>query len=109
MNHTCRTAATILNRSPSLIRWLCRRYSIGVLVTPTRRELSPEDVADLAERVANPKSRIRSARSPSGQFVRQPGQDLSAAIVSLREAARRYRDEKGTLAAALAIVRGEWA
>ncbi len=107
MTYTARRASQILGRSPSLIQWLCRRYAIGTLVTATRRELSEEDLAELADRIAHPKSRERQ-RGAGGKIVRQPVPDLTTAIVSLREAARRYRDDKGTLAAALAIVRGEW-
>ena len=106
--HTTQSAAKLIGCHPDTARWLCRRYAIGVLVTPSRRELSPEDVEQLRERVENPQSRVRSARSGDGRFASEPAPDLTAAIASLREAARRFRDDRGELAAALAIVRGEW-
>jgi len=105
---TCESAAKTIGCYPDTARWLCRRYSIGVLVNRSRRELSDADIEELRRRVENPQSRIRSARSGDGKFSAQPAPDLSGAIVSLREAARRYRTDKGTLAAALAIVRAEW-
>lgn len=107
--HSCQSAARLVGCTPDMARWLCRRYSIGVLVNRSRRELSAEDILELQERVENPRSRARSARSRDGRFAQQPAPDLSTASVSLREAARRYRDDKGTLAAAVAIIRAEWA
>ena len=106
--HTCESAARLIGCHPDTARWLCRRYSIGVLVNRSRRELSPDDVEQLRQRVENPRSRVRSARSEEGRFSIQPAPDLAAAAVSLREAARRFRNDRGELAAALAIVRSEW-